>query len=349
MFSPACIKLMQEDAHLCIRRYANDFALLNGKTIFISGATGLIGSNLTATLLTYAAQAAPPPRIIALVRDKAKAESLFAPFPAGNLTLQEGDVTKPITCEQPVDYIIHAASQTGSKAFVNAPVDTINVALDGTRHMLELAKDKQAKGFVYLSTMEVYGAPETEEKIDETHSTNLNPMAVRCCYPESKRLCEALCAAYHAQYATPTTVLRLTQTFGPGVHYDDGRVFADFARCAIEGRDIVLHTMGDTERNYLYTADAVSAIIKLLTSGQAGQAYNAANEETYCSIYDMARLVAPLSRGKTIDVRREIADISTFGYAPTLKMNLDTKKLRTLGWQPTLSLENMFRQLIASL
>lgn len=349
MFSPTCIKLMQEDALQCIRLYAAEFSKLDGCTIFITGATGLIGCNLTAALLLYAKQSSNPPHIIAMVRDRAKAEELFAPFPKAYLTLKVGDVTVPQVCDSPLDYIIHAASQTSSRAFVNAPVDTINVAINGTKNMLELAREKQVKGFVFLSTMEVYGAPETEEKINETHSTNLNTMMARSCYPESKRLCEALCAAYHTQYGLRTMVLRLTQTFGPGVHYDDGRVFADFARCALESRDIVLHTMGDTKRNYLYTADATCAIVKLLCAGADGEAYNAANEDTYCSIYEMAQLVARLGDTGNISVQRKLTDIAAFGYAPTLKMNLDTQKLRSLGWAPAVSLTEMFRRLMASM
>ena len=97
--------------------------------------------------------------------------------------------------------------------------------------------------------MEVYGAPSDDHKIDETHGTNLDTMQPRSCYPESKRLCEILCASWQKEYNVPVRVLRLTQTFGPGVRYDDGRVFAEFARCAMEGRDIVLKTAGATCRS----------------------------------------------------------------------------------------------------
>ena len=76
------------------------------------------------------------------------------------------------------------------------------------------------------------------------------------------------------------------------MEYNDGRVFADFARCVIEKRDIILKTKGETKRSYLYTEDAVCAILTVMLNGESGQAYNVANEETYCSIYEMAQLVA---------------------------------------------------------
>lgn len=341
--------LMAEDVQSAMLRYAADFAALEGKNIFFTGATGLIGYNFVATLLTYAEKAANPPHVIALVRNRAKAETCFSSFPHRFLTLVEGDVTQPIAYDGSVDYIVHAASQTSSKAFVEQPVNTIAIALDGTRNILNFAVTKGVRKFVYLSTMEVYGAPLTDEKIDESHGTNLNTMEVRSSYPESKRLCETLCTAYVKQFQVPVCVLRLTQTFGPGVRYNDGRVFAEFARCVMEKRDIVLHTAGETKRNYLYTADAVTAIIKLLTQGEPGHAYNAANEETYCSIMEMARLVAEQVAHQTIQVRCELADISVFGYAPPLKMNLDTSKLRALGWCPTQNLYAMFTRLIAAM
>ena len=223
-------------------------------------------------------------------------------------------------------------------------------AVEGTVNMLEFARANNVRGFVYLSSMEVYGTPSTDEKIDEKHSTNLDAMAVRTCYPESKRMCESLCASYSSEYGVPAMVVRLTQTFGPGVEYNDGRVFAEFARCAIEGRNIVLNTKGETKRNYLYTEDAADAIFTVLAKGKPGEAYNAANEDTYCSIYEMACLVAKECAGGKIEVEiRERADAAKLGYAPTLHMNLDTSKLRSLGWQPQVGLADMYRQMIESL
>ncbi len=246
--------------------------------------------------------------------------------------------------------MIHAASQTSSRAFVEQPVETIFTAVNGTRSALEFARQNEVQCFVYLSTMEIYGAPVDDEKIDEKHGTNLDTMQPRSCYPESKRLCEVLCASWQKEYGVPVRVLRLTQTFGPGVRYDDGRVFAEFARCVIEGRDIVLKTEGLTCRSYLYTADAVSAILTVLLRGSDGEAYNAANEETYCSIREMADLAARECAEGKIKVRIEAdKDPSVFGYAPTLHMNLDTSKLRALGWHPSCGLAEAYRRMIKSM
>ena len=323
-----------------------DFDELCNKTVLITGSTGLIGFSLTTALLEYNIRHSGNISIIAVVRDLQKAKKMYCDYPDGAITFIVSDINDVFSVEGEIDYIIHGASQTSSKAFVSEPVETIRTAVQGTLNMLELAREKQVKSFVYLSSMEVYGAPENDEKITEKSPAYLDTMSVRTSYPESKRLCESLCSAYYSEYGISTKVIRLTQTFGLGVLYNDARVFADFARCVIESRDIVLHTKGETRRNYLYTADAVTAILAVLLSGQGGEAYNAANEDTYCSIYEMAELVAGLSEDGITTVKIEIEDETVFGYAPTLIMNLDTSKLQKLGWGAKTDLKEMFSRLI---
>ena len=327
--------------------YKNIFDALENKTILITGATGIIGATAVKIIL----EKTESTKVVALIRNKVKAEGIFKNYLQQNsrLSFLCADVTRPFEFAPEIDYIIHAASETSSKAFTNTPVETIATALDGTKNMLELAKRKNVSGIVYLSSMEVYGAPETDEKIRENHATNLQTTEVRTSYPESKRMCESLCVAYASEYQVPAKIVRLTQTFGPGVNYNDGRVFAEFARCAIEKRNIVLHTKGETKRNYLYTLDAVMAILTVLVKGASGEAYNAANENTYCSIYEMAKLVAKEIANGEIQVEIKEEDTAKFGYAPPLKMNLDTTKLRALGWNANYSLTEMFKKMIDSM
>lgn len=310
--------------------------------ILVTGATGLVGSAIVKKLLEQGNN-----KVVALVRNSEKAEKIFADYETDNLEIMISDICDLKPEAVGVDYIIHAASQTSSKAFVNQPVETINTAIKGTTAILEFARVNPVKSFVYLSSMEVYGLPVTDEKIYEYHSTNLDTMAVRSCYPESKRMCENICVSYFSEYDVPVKIVRLTQTFGPGVAYNDGRVFAEFARCAIEGRDIVLKTKGETKRNYLYLEDAVDAILAVLLKGENGNAYNAANDDTYCSIYEMAKLVAEKCSNKKISVIiEENEDIAKLGYAPTLKMNLSTEKLKRLGWKAKVGLSDMFEIMI---
>ena len=317
--------------------------IFSNATFLVTGATGIIGQAIVKRLKKENTN------IIAIVRDVKNAERILGKE-TQSFHYLVGDVTtiKPVNVN--ANFIIHAASQTSSKAFIDEPVETIMTSFVGTRNMLEFARINPIKSFVYLSTMEVYGNPITEEKIIETHECNLDVMKVRACYPESKRMCENLCVSYLSEYNVPAKVIRLTQTFGEGVKYDDKRVFAEFARCVIEERDIVLNTKGETKRNYLYTEDAVDAILTVLLRGENGSAYNAANEETYCSIYEMAYVVAKTCANNKIKVFvNDRNDYERRGYAPTLKMNLDVSKLKELGWRPKVGLAEMFTRMICDM
>ena len=303
---------------------------LKNKTILITGATGLIGYTLVNSLVYANKKLGLNLKILALVRDLNRAKERFKDID-GDTALKYvlGTVENLPEITENVDYIVHGASQTASKAFVNEPVETIMTALKGTENILELAKAKNVLGMVYLSSMEVYGHPEKGHKVTEDEIGTLSPLDIRNSYPISKIQCESLCFAYAKEYGVPAMSVRLTQTFGPGANYNDGRVFAEFARCVIEKRDIVLKTKGETERSYLYTADAATAILTVLLKGEPGQAYNAANEDTYCSIAQMAEMVA---KQGGVKVRYDIQDEAGNGYPKALYMDLDTEKLKALGW-----------------
>lgn len=321
-----------------------DISYFSHSKILVTGASGLIGKALVARLLSDGRSSA---EVYALVRDEAKARRVFSRLPQERLHYLIGDICELEAANLGIDYIIHGASMTASKEFIDKPIEVIRTSVRGTERLLEFARANPIKGLVYLSTMEVYGTPLTEEKVTEQSATDIDTMRVRSSYPESKRLCECLCTAYASQYAVPARVVRLTQTFGEGVDYRDGRVFAEFARCIIEGRDIVLKTKGETKRCYLDIGDAVDAILTVLAYGKSGEAYNAANEDSYCSIYEMAEMVASEFGDGKIKVRiDDRGEAEKLGYAKTLKMNLSAAKLRGLGWAPQISLETTFYNMI---
>lgn len=317
------------------------------KTVLITGATGLIGYTLVNSLMYANQKMHLNLKVLALVRDWERAQERFKEISDNNaLEYILGNVEELPQISQPVDFIIHGASFTDSRSFVKKPVETIKIALKGTGNILELAKQKKVSGIVYLSSMEVYGYPEKGHRVVEEEIGALTSLDVRNSYPISKIQCESLFCAYAKEYGLPATIVRLTQTFGIGVNYNDRRVFAEFARCVIEKNDIILKTKGETERSYLYTADAATAILTVLLKGAPAQAYNAANEKTYCSITKMAGIVA--KQGE-IKVLFDIQDESSNGYAKVLYMDLDTNKIQSLGWYPkseTDGLEEMYRILI---
>ena len=340
-------KILKEDLERIVASEFIDWDGFRDSSVFITGGTGLIGQTVINALL-YANKARNlGTRITALVRNREKAEMLFSEQLSESeaLSFINGSV-EDLPSLPHFDYMIHGASPTQSRYFVTNPVETIKAAVSGTMNMLSAAVGMKLRGFVYLSSMEVYGTPLTDEKIDESYPCNIDLSLPRNSYPESKRLCESLCASYAAEYGIPARSVRLAQTFGPGVMRDDGRVFAQFARSAIDGNDIVLATAGKTRRTYLYTADAASAILTVLSKGRDGESYNAANEMTFCSILEMARLVAGLYPEKHIEVICNSGDSSA--YATEAHLNLSSEKLKGLGWMAYTGLEEMYRRMIQS-
>lgn len=320
---------------------------LNGKCILVTGATGLIGTTLINGIMQRNEVKQAGIHILALVRNKEKANALFSAYiKRGDLQLVVGDILSLPLIRENVDYIIHGASVTASRDFVEKPVETITTAIDGTRNLLELARQKNVKGMVYMSSMEVYGTPYDEQPLTEDRMGYLNPLAVRSSYSLGKQMVENLCVAYSSEYGIPVKIVRLTQTFGPGVNRDDGRVFAEFARCAVMGKDIRLQTEGLTKRMYLYTADAVTALLTVLTKGEVGKAYNAANVNSYCSIREMAELVAnEFGQGKS-SVVIAVSDTPNTGYNPVMQVYLDTTRLQELGWITHVDLREMYERMI---
>ena len=328
--------------------FAGDFS---GKTVLVTGSTGLIGSQVVKAFAAINRKKDTAVRILAQARNEKKAEKVFGTLlKRGDVELVIGDVQEQLPIDGGVDFIVHGAAPTGSRFFVEKPVETIHAILGGTESILGLAKDKQVSAMVFLSSLEVYGTPHPQQEwMGEADFGSLDPAKVRSSYSEGKRMAECLCVSYAKEYGVPVIPARLSQTFGPGVDYADNRVFMDFARCALEGRDVVLHTEGRTVRTYLYTKDAVMAILYLLARGEAGQPYNVTNRDTAVSIREMAELVCDTVGEGKIRVKIDIPeDVSGFGYNPEMVIRLDPSRLEALGWQATTGLSEMFARMVAA-
>lgn len=342
--------ILQEDL-ISIAESDIPLTTLAGSTILVTGATGLIGSILIKSLLCCNRLKNTDIKIKALARSEKKAKSVFGRLlTLDNLEMIYGDITEDIVAPGKVDYIIHGASVTNSKLMVTEPVDTIRTTMDGTFSVLKLADEKKVKGMVYLSSMEAFGSPDPSlEKVTEKDLGYIDCLNVRSCYSEGKRMAECLCACYAHQYGVPVKIARLAQTFGAGVSYNETRVFAQFARSFIEGKNIVLHTKGESTGNYCYTADCIRALLFILTAGNAGEAYTVVNPETTITIGDMACMISDMSGGRIKTVFDIPEDALKYGYAPTVKMHLSADKLMSLGWKPTYDLQQMYKRLINSM
>ena len=164
---------------------------------------------------------------------------------------------------------------------------------------------------------------------------------VRNSYAEGKKLLECLAVSYCREYGVPVKIVRLCQTFGRGVTKEDNRVFAQFARSVLQGKDIVLATRGETKRSYCSVEDAVHGILTVLLYGANGEAYNIASDNTYCSIYDMAKAFAKETNSNVI-----VGEGSCNKYLPTIQFGLDTTKAKKIGFVSNDDLESMISKFL---
>ena len=335
--------LLRDIEHICKSSYI-DFNKFKNSTILITGATGLLGSILVKALLLKNEQDCLNIKIVLVVRSISKANALFGESDV--IEYVENSV-ETFSYEGKVDYIIHGASPTKSKFFIEKPVETIDSIVGGTKNVLSIAKDNNVKGMIYLSSMEMYGTMDAEH-VTEEQLGYINPKKVRSSYSEGKRFAELLCYSYSQEYNVPVKIARIAQTFGPGISKEENRVYRVFADAVIKGEDIVLKSKGTTIINYSYTTDTVIGLLFLLFNGKNGDSYNLVGNKTNMTILDSAKWLAEeFTKNRSnvvIDIPKQNA-----GFAPDNKMVLSNEKIVALGWKPEFSLKDGYRNLISYL
>ena len=339
-------EVLRED----LKRVASEFETLDlgGSSILVTGATGLIASLLVKAAAAYNETAQKQIEVTALARNPEKVEAMYdRELPGVQFVFQ--NIEEPVPAELCCDYIVHTANPTASGYFLAHPVEVMDSIYLGTRSLLEHARAKAVKGMVYLSSMEAFGVVRQDDRVAEEQLGYVDLRNIRSCYQEGKRSAELLCKCYAAEYGVPVVSARLAQTFGAGVPAGDNRVFAQFARSAMNGEDIILHTKGQSVGNYCYTTDVLRAVLLLLKKGTPGETYTVVNEETTRTIAEMAGLVADRFSDGRSKVVFDIPEGKNFGYAPDTKMRLSGAKIRSLGWEPEYALSDMYERLIRSM
>lgn len=323
----------------------NQFANAN---ILITGANGFLPAYMAKTLLklNYTVLAGKPCKVLALVRNDYHAKIAFKEFLSDkNLTFIVQDVTQEINICRPLDFIIHAASPASPKFYKNAPLSVIMSNVLGTINTLNVALKNPIRSFLYFSSAEVYG--EYKGKIDENSYGFVDPINLRSCYAESKRMGENICVSYGAQYNVPVKIVRPFHTYGPGMKLDDGRVFADFVRSVVCGEDIVLTSNGEAKRSFLYLADATIAYFLILTKGVNNEAYNVANDQAIVSIKELAQMIVGLFPDKKISILYKKASES-YLRSPIVSYDVDISKIKALGFNAGTSIKYGFTKTIRS-
>ena len=302
-----------------------DGSVFDGKTILITGATGLIGSS-TVRFFSFIKEHGVNVEIIAVARNREKVKSLcFSDNVTWIYDLPNHNLK--------VDYVIHSAGPTDSSFFVEKPSETIIESINLYEELIK-SVGKTMKSFVYLSSMEVYGNCIEDRLICEDEFFPFSPTLTRSSYPEVKRLLECLSVSLSREYHMPIKIARLCQTFGPGVSATDNRVFAQFARCVAGNSNIVLTSKGDTKRSYCSISDSILGILFVLLNGKNGEAYNISSNDSYCSILELAKMFAA---DKNLEVM--VHEEENPRYLRTIKYGLDISKAKAIGFSPITTLK----------
>ena len=315
---------------------------LKNKKILITGATGLICSIMVRAFCLKNDKNNLNLKMYLLVRNEQDAKAIFGNKDYIEYIEMSIENFKPTNLD--VDYIIHAASPTKSKFFIEKPVETLDTAVIGTKNVLDFSKMNKVKSMVYLSSMEMYGVLDAEN-VTEQDLGYINPLDVRSSYSEGKRICELYCYSYYKEYDIPVKIGRIAQTFGAGVSKNENRVYKVFADAILNKQNIILKSSGSTNINYSYTTDTIIAIIYLLLNGKDGEAYNVVGEKTNMTILDSAKWLAKEFGDGMTNVKIEMPK-ENVGFAPDNKMILSNEKLKGIGWKSEYTLKQGYERLL---
>lgn len=321
-----------------------DWEKLRNKSVMITGASGMVGSYFVRTLLKLNEISNMNIHVVCVVRNVNKiGEDIRTD---ANAEILSHDVTSPIEYPGEIDYIIHAASPASPLIMRDDPVGTIAANVLGTFNTLELAHTKNAAGYMFISSREIYGQPlDDQEFFTEDTYGFVDPLDPRSCYPEGKKAAETMCASFRAQYGLNTKIARLAHTYGPGMSIYDGRVQADFLKNVLFNEDIIMKSEGLPVRTYTYIADAVAGMFRILLNSDE-MVYNIGDENAKISIRGLAELLVKITPEKRLSVKMEIPEGGTKGCAPFTLGILDSGKLRKLGWKPLYTIEEGFLRTI---
>ncbi len=311
---------------------------LNGKTLLLTGASGMIGSFLTDALMLRN-QSLPPAartRILAVGRGEAAARRRFWTWwDEESFRFLPHDAAQPFPdLPWEPDLLIHAASTTHPADYAARPIETVLTNLLGTRNLLDLAVRKPGCRLLLLSSVEIYGENRGDtDRFAEDYCGYLDCNALRAGYPEGKRASEALCQAYIAERGADAVILRLPRCYGPTMRMEDTKASSQFLKKALRGEDIVLKSEGRQFYSYAYVCDAVQGLLRVLLAGETGEAYNLGDPASDITLRELAELCASLAGRQ---VRYELPDeAERRGYSTATKALLDGTKLKErLGWRP---------------
>lgn len=299
----------------------------------VTGGAGFLGSHLCERLL------ADGHEVICLdnffTGRRVNVESLRG---NSNFELVRHDVTEPILLE--VDRIFNLACPASPIHYQFNPVKTIKTSVMGAINMLGLAKRVHAR-ILQASTSEVYGDPDVHPQT-EGYWGNVNPIGIRSCYDEGKRVAETLFMDYHRQNHVDIRIVRIFNTYGPRMLSNDGRVVSNFIVQALRGEDITIYGSGEQTRSFCYVSDLVEALVRMMDQDDCIGPVNIGNPHEF-TMLELAEKVISLTHSKS-----KISFLSLPGDDPKKrKPDISRAKMALSGWEPSVELDEGLEKTIA--
>jgi len=286
------IDSFKEDLNLILDHTTNCWNDFNNKTIFISGGTGFFGIWMQMSFIFINRKLNLNSKIILLTRSKEKFLNIYPWIEKyDEIVFVEGDITNFSFFDQKIDYIIHAATEASSKLNIEHPLVMFDTIVSGTKRMLEFAKIKNVKSFLFISSGAVYGKQPPEiENISEDYTGAPLTIDAGSVYGEGKRMAEVLCAVYHKQFNLPIKIARCYAFIGPFLPLASHFAAGNFIKDVIENRDIIIDGDGSPYRSYMYSADLMIWLWNIFFTGNNNKPYNVGSPHSV-SISDLAEMI----------------------------------------------------------
>ncbi|MHC8508164.1 MAG: NAD-dependent epimerase/dehydratase family protein [Rhodospirillales bacterium] len=285
------------------RRLAPVYDQLSGKTVLLTGGGGFLGRHFMQVFRHLNEHCLKAPVKLTALDNFITAEAPPEISENGeHIRFIKHNVIEPYSHEGPLDYILHAAGIASPFYYRAYPLETIEVAVTGTKNMLRLAEQTGAR-FMFFSSSEVYGDPDPAHvPMRESYCGNVASQGPRACYDESKRMGETLCYVFHEMHGVQTSIVRPFNVYGPGMSETDYRVLPNFASRIKAGMPLNIYGSGAQTRTFCYITDAVVGFTLAMTQGVSGQTYNIGNPQPEISVLQLADLLDDVL-GRKLDRR----------------------------------------------
>jgi UDP-glucuronate decarboxylase len=325
---------LSSDIDEVVERISNIAKDLSGKNVLLTGGRGFLGRYFVEIFDRLNKDVLDKPVTLIVLDNLITAGKEGAQIPKYNhIEFIKHNVIQPFAYEGALDYVIHAAGIASPYYYRAYPIETMEVAINGTRNMLELAKKSNAR-FSFFSSSEIYGDPDAKNvPMQESYRGNVSCQGPRACYDESKRAGETLCYIYHTQNGTATNTIRPFNIYGPGMQETDYRVLPNFASRIKSGSPLHIYGDGTQTRTFCYITDALVGFFKVFLKGVPGEAYNIGNPKPEVSMIDLAEALKTISSSK---IKYDIIEYpDSYPADEPMRRSPDIRKARLqLGFEP---------------